>query len=99
MPDPCRLIQDEIEELKLEVKALQEELKTAAGTQKSFIIKEIRRVRADLIPRTRALKECWGNFVEPNVYQCDAGGLYYVREVGNNFYWFGERRDGLFANL
>lgn len=37
--------------------------------------------------------------INKKMYRCDDGGLYYIREIDSDFYWFGEHPDGFFANV
>jgi len=99
MPDPCVPIQRESDDLKEQIKSLQKKLGTAPPAEKKVIIADIKALREDLLRNAQSLERCHRTFVEPNVYQCDDGALYYVREAGNNFHWFGERRDGAFSNI
>jgi hypothetical protein len=93
------MIQAEIEGMKAEIDALQEDLKTATPSQKPGIIKEIKRLQSEVAQGDRRLEDCHRNFVQPGTYQCDDGGLYYVREIGTEVFWFGEHTGGGFANV
>lgn len=99
MPNPCQPLISEVEGLKTGIASLQAELHTVAGTQKAAIIKLIKELRGQLQQKSRALETCKKNYIEPNVYKCNDGGLYYFREIGTNLYWFGENKNGSFANI
>lgn len=97
MADRCDPIRAKIDEIRGEIRGLQGDLQDAGPSQKAGIASQIRGLQAELVAKQRELVVCKGG--PPNVFVCDDGGVYYVRFIGDQVFWFGEHPAGGFANI
>lgn len=58
MPDKCQPIRDEIEGIEKSIELAQEELKTASGAVKAYLILLIKQIQAQLAQKNEDLKDC-----------------------------------------
>jgi hypothetical protein len=104
MADPCKSIRDQITEKNDELKTLQKGVSGgddggSKAPSKSGVGVKIIELRRDIKALGQKLKACEQGYVRPGTLKCDDGGLYYIRKVGKKFFWFGEHKDGNFANV
>lgn len=91
----CQSIARQIAHTQLQITATESSLRDVAKGGGANLEKELANLQQQLAQLKQQLAAC----TNPGVYRCDDGGAYFVRQVGDSVYWFGERADGAFANL
>ena len=92
----CQSVLAQITATQLQIRELQAELSDLPKGPRTI---QLEQQIAALTQQLASLQQQRAQCTVPGVYRCDDGGAYYVRQLGDAFYWFGERADGAFANL